>query len=269
MKELLEKIKSINYKSKKAIISYIVAFVVLLSGTGITAVALNNQNHNIIENNSTSEDNHSSTISDKETSDETNKEENSKEENSNLSDNNSSNNSNSSNSTNQSNSSADTNTANSTNNKPSNNNNTTSKPSKPSNSTNTSNNNTNNNKPTQPEQPKPHTHTWVHYNEQGHYEKVLVKDSWTELVPKYETQIFTVCNACDWVVASPDKPFNEAEYNNHMNAHLDNYENAGHHNETRQVQVGVDKIEHPAEYKDEWIVDTPAYDQCSGCGERK
>lgn len=268
MKELLEKIKSINYKSKKHIVHYAVIFALIVTGTA-TGLMIRAFAENSVNSNSIVEDKHNPT-SDKETSDETSKEENSKEENSNSSDNNSSN------STSQSNSSAETNTANSTNNnttskpsKPSSNNNSTSNNNKPSNNTNTSNNNTNNNKPTQPEQPKPHTHTWVHYKEQGHNEKVLVKDSWTELVPKYETQIFTVCSTCGWVVASPDKPYNSTETRNHMYEHMKNGQAGGHHDETRQVQVGVDKIEHPAEYQDKWVVDIPAYDQCSGCGERK
>lgn len=47
-----------------------------------------------------------------------------------------------------------------------------------------------------------HTHNWVpitsvlHHDEQGHNEKVLVSEAWTEEVPIYEEQYRAICNTC-------------------------------------------------------------------------
>ena len=141
------------------------------------------------------------------------------------------------------------------------------KPSKPDNGNNNGGNNSNNgnggnNKPTEPDKPKPpsHTHSWEEQyefiNHPAEYEDkwVVDKPAWTEEVPIYDYQMFTICNACDWVVASPDKPYNEAETTAHMKEHAMNGENGGWHNEMREILIRVDKIEHPEEGHNEKVL---------------
>lgn len=133
--------------------------------------------------------------------------------------------------------------------------------------------------PVEPENPdKPHEHHWVdnivkiehpeegHYekvlvkdawdeviqhDEEGHWEKVLVQDAWDEEVPIYEEQIRHICNNC-----GEDITGNE---NDHMFEHLSNGELAGWHEDVRNVQVGTDIIHHEAVYEDKWIVDKEAW----------
>ena len=119
-----------------------------------------------------------------------------------------------------------------------------------------------------------HTHNWVpiisvlHHDEQGHNEKVLVSEAWTEEVPIYEEQYRAICNTCGEDITS--------NYAEHIKQHMLNGEGGSYRNEVVQIQVGTNKINHDAVYEDKWIVDKAAWDEtvttgykCSGCGETK
>ena len=119
-----------------------------------------------------------------------------------------------------------------------------------------------------------HTHNWVpitsvlHHDEQGHNEKILVSEAWTEEIPIYEDKEVAICNGC-----GADITNNPTEHN--MN-HMLNGEKGGWHTEWKQVQVGTNKINHDAVYEDKWIVDKAAWDEtvttgykCSSCGATK
>ena len=112
--------------------------------------------------------------------------------------------------------------------------------------------------PVEPENPdKPHEHHWVdnivkiEHPEEGHYEKVLVKDAWDEEVPIYEEQIRHICNNCGEDITGSE--------NDHMFEHLSNGELAGWHEEVKNVQVGTETVHHEAVYEDKWIVDKEAW----------
>ena len=119
-----------------------------------------------------------------------------------------------------------------------------------------------------------HTHNWVpitsvvHHDEQGHNEKILVSEAWTEEIPIYEDKEVAICNGC-----GADITNNPTEHN--MN-HMLNGEKGGWHTEWKQVQVGTNKINHDAVYEDKWVVDKAAWDEtvttgykCSSCGATK
>ena len=93
----------------------------------------------------------------------------------------------------------------------------------------------------------------IQHPEEGHWEKVLVKEAWDEEVPIYEEQIRHICNNC-----GEDITGNE---NDHMFEHLNNGELAGWHEEVKNVQVGTDIIHHEAVYEDKWIVDKEAWEE--------
>lgn len=117
------------------------------------------------------------------------------------------------------------------------------------------------NTPSEPQKPsKPvHTHSWeavtkiVHHDEVGHNEQVLVSAAWTEYVPVYETVCLTICNTC-----GADITGNTIE---HPKKHVLAGENGSYRTEYEQRVVGTDVIEHPAEYKTQWVVDKAAYDE--------
>ena len=119
-----------------------------------------------------------------------------------------------------------------------------------------------------------HTHNWVpitsvlHHDEQGHNEKVLVSEAWTEEVPIYEEQYRAICNTCGEDITS--------NYAEHIKQHMLNGEGGSYRNEVVQIQVGTNKINHDAVYEDKWIVDKAAWDEtvttgykCSSCGATK
>lgn len=119
-----------------------------------------------------------------------------------------------------------------------------------------------------------HTHNWVpitsvvHHDEQGHNEKILVSEAWTEEIPIYGDKEVAICNGC-----GADITNNPTEHN--MN-HMLNGEKGGWHTEWKQVQVGTNKINHDAVYEDKWVVDKAAWDEtvttgykCSSCGATK
>lgn len=119
-----------------------------------------------------------------------------------------------------------------------------------------------------------HTHNWVpitsvlHHDEQGHNEKVLVSEAWTEEVPIYEEQYRAICNTCGEDITS--------NYAEHIKQHMLNGEGGSYRNEVVQIQVGTNKINHDAVYEDKWVVDKAAWDEtvttgykCSSCGATK
>lgn len=136
-----------------------------------------------------------------------------------------------------------------------------SKPSKPNNNINTS-------KPSKPS----HTHNWVastkqiHHDAVGHNEKVLVKPAWTEKIPRYKNEAREICNGC-----GADVTHNYVE---HEKNHALNGEKGGRHTEYKKVFSHYEEVNHPAQYKDKWVVDKPAWTEtvtsyhCS-CGAKK
>lgn len=119
-----------------------------------------------------------------------------------------------------------------------------------------------------------HTHSWmpinsvVHHEEQGHYEKILVSETWTEEIPIYEEQAREICNGCGADITADPYTHNE----NHML----NGEAGGWTTEWKKVQVGTNKINHDAVYENKWVVDKAAWDEtvttgykCSGCSATK
>ena len=154
--------------------------------------------------------------------------------------------------------------------------------------------------PVEPENPdKPHEHHWVdnivkiEHPEEGHYEKVLVKDAWDEVIQHEEEGHYEkvlVKDAWDEVVQHEEEghyekvlvkdawdeevPIYEEQIrhicnncgeditgseNDHMFEHLSNGELAGWHEEVKNVQVGTETVHHEAVYEDKWIVDKEAW----------
>lgn len=122
--------------------------------------------------------------------------------------------------------------------------------------------------------PESHTHNWVaiteqvHHDEEGHWEDYIVSPAWTEEVPIYEEQYRAICNTC-----GADITGSEAS---HVRNHMLNGENGSYRNEPTKVQVGTNKIEHPAVTDKKWVVDKAAWTEtvttgykCSGCGATK
>ena len=120
-----------------------------------------------------------------------------------------------------------------------------------------------------------HTHNWipitsvVHHEEQGHYEKILVSEAWTEEVPIYEDKEVMICNDCG-------VELNASNCYDHVENHLLNGGKGSWREEWKKVQVGSNKRNHDAIYQDKWIIDKAAWDEtvttgykCSGCGETK
>ena len=134
--------------------------------------------------------------------------------------------------------------------------------------------------PVEPENPdKPHEHHWVdnivkiehpeegHYEkvlvkdawdevvqheEEGHWEKVLVKDAWDEEVPIYELQWRDICNDC-----GADITGNTLQ---HGKDHaLNDGTTGGYTTKQVEVQVGTETVHHEAVYEDKWIVDKEAW----------
>ncbi len=108
-----------------------------------------------------------------------------------------------------------------------------------------------------PVQQPVHTHSWVetfkdvHHEAQGHYEKVCIKEPWTESVPVYEERERSICNTC-----GADITFNESA---HLKQHMLNGENGSWRSEWKKVQVGTNTIKHEGVYEDKWVVDKQAW----------
>ena len=120
-----------------------------------------------------------------------------------------------------------------------------------------------------------HTHNWVpitsviHHDEQGHNEKILVSEAWTEEVPIYEDKEVMICNDCG-------AELNASNCYDHVENHLLSGGKGSWREEWRKVQVGTNKINHDAVYEDKWVVDKAAWDEtvttgykCSGCSATK
>ena len=91
----------------------------------------------------------------------------------------------------------------------------------------------------------------VNHPEEGHYEKVKVKDAWDEEKPVYENQIRNICKVCGADVTGNESP--------HSKAHALAGEGGGWYEDWITVQVGTGTIHHEAEYEDKWVVDKAAW----------
>lgn len=118
-----------------------------------------------------------------------------------------------------------------------------------------------------------HTHNWkevyeeVYYQEEGHYESILVSEGWMEYRPSYVSVSYKKCTACEADI--------DGQEDEHLNIHIQNGEEANCVDGERQVNEGTEEIYHPAEYNNKWVVDIPARTESvlSGykceCGETK
>ena len=102
-----------------------------------------------------------------------------------------------------------------------------------------------------------HTHSWnpiteqVYHDEVGHYEDVVITPGWTEEIQVYEEQYRAICNTC-----GADITASEAA---HVRDHMLNGENGSYRNEPTKVQVGTNKVNHPAVTEKKWVVDKAAW----------
>ncbi|WP_404987545.1 hypothetical protein [Clostridium culturomicium] len=118
-----------------------------------------------------------------------------------------------------------------------------------------------------------HTHNWqevyeeVYYQEEGHYESILVSEGWMEKIPSYVSVTYGMCSLC--------KDDIEGRVEEHLNIHIQNGEEAQYVNGEKQVHEGHFEKYHPAQYENKWVVDRPARTESilSGykceCGETK
>lgn len=108
-----------------------------------------------------------------------------------------------------------------------------------------------------------HSHSWnpvtdtVWHDEVGHYETVVIKDAWTEEIPIYEEKELMICFGCNQDISH----LSQDEYASHAKNHMLNGENSGWKSDWQQVQVGTDKINHPAVTEDRWVVDKAAWSE--------
>lgn len=124
--------------------------------------------------------------------------------------------------------------------------------------------------------PESHTHNWVaiteqvHHDEEGHWEDYIVSPAWTEEVPIYEQREVAICNGCGADITS--------NIDKHMTDNIlaGNMACTGWHTDWKQVQVGTNKIEHPAVTDKKWVVDKAAWTEtvttghkCNSCGATK
>ena len=116
---------------------------------------------------------------------------------------------------------------------------------------------------TEQEEVPQHFHSWqpvytvIKHEEKGHMETVVISPAWDE----DEMEWVTVCNVCGYVGADVPEHIVDAHDNN-----------GSYHSEPRPTG---NKIHHEAVSEEQWIVDSPAYDEqviayyiCS-CGETK
>ena len=143
---------------------------------------------------------------------------------------------------------------------------------KPNSGGNTGGNTSGNDKPSNPTC----SHNWVaqyetvHHPEKGHNEQYVIKEAWTEQVPRYEMVAHDICSTCGADLTGTDIA-------SHVYQHMiDGTDKGGHYTQWVQEVVGYDTIEHPAEYGTRWVVDQAAYDEqvlsgytCSKCGKTK
>ena len=91
--------------------------------------------------------------------------------------------------------------------------------------------------------------------EQGHWEKVVVKEAWAEEVPVYEQQYRMISNDTgeDWTDLTED------ELGDAMAAQVEAGGKGSWSGKYIDVQVGTEKIYHEAETEEKWVVDVPAH----------
>ena len=94
-------------------------------------------------------------------------------------------------------------------------------------------------------------HNWQHHDATGHYDKVVDQPAWDE--PIYETR--AICNGCRASFKTVDEVIEHLAMSGCSGYYVD------------EVQTGT--IHHEATYKDVWVQDSPAYDECTNCGARK
>ena len=92
-------------------------------------------------------------------------------------------------------------------------------------------------------------HKWEHHEATGH--EVILEEAWTEYKAIWKVQ----CTGCGTYFDTADEAGNHV-----MESFDDNCQNYS------SVIVGYETIDHPAVI--DWVVDTPAYDICTVCGER-
>lgn len=97
-------------------------------------------------------------------------------------------------------------------------------------------------------------HNWQHHDATGHYDKVVDQPAWDE--PIYETR--AICYGCGAQFKTADEAGEHTMM--HFGDGCDSYY-------VDDVQTGT--IHHEATYKDVWVQDSPAYDECTNCGARK
>lgn len=97
-------------------------------------------------------------------------------------------------------------------------------------------------------------HHWQHHDATGHYDKVVDQPAWDE--PIYETR--AVCGGCGAQFKTADEAVEHI---------MMDFGDACQNYHTEDVQTGT--IHHEATYKDVWVQDSPAYDECTNCGARK
>ena len=109
--------------------------------------------------------------------------------------------------------------------------------------------------------PTQHQHTWVHVDATGHNETVVVQAAWDEQVPVYEEKARSICNQCGADITDC--------CDEHMEAGMLAGTCWGWHVDYIRVQTGTKTVHHDAVTEQRWVQDTPAYEQCSGCGATK
>lgn len=98
-------------------------------------------------------------------------------------------------------------------------------------------------------------HAWIHHDEVGHYETVVIEEAYTEEVPIWKV----VCNGCGEEFDTADEAGNHI-MSQPFDSDCQNYSSK---------IVGYETIEHPAVTEEVWVVDEEAYDECENCGERR
>lgn len=112
--------------------------------------------------------------------------------------------------------------------------------------------------PTPTPTPTQHQHNWVHVDATGHNETVVVQAAWDEQVPVYEEKARSICNQCGADITDC--------CDEHMEAGMLAGTCWGWHVEYIRVQTGTKTVHHDVVTEQRWVQDTPAYEQCSGCG---
>ena len=101
-------------------------------------------------------------------------------------------------------------------------------------------------------------HAYEHHDATGHYEKVLVKAAWDEVIE----ETHNICNQCGKDFGKGPDAVDEAGF------HVAGGDGTDCQNySVKSIVVGTKH--HDAVYENKWVVDSPAYDQCKNCGHKK